>query len=104
MTSKQLFQLLKERWKSCLLWLGVFAFLAFALLLLGYVPVYGNDRLMVSRVLIVLAIVGSIAFLAMRGKWRASLQKALEDEYGERCCVPIPKAVPEDIVSAGETA
>ena len=104
MTSKQLFQLLKERWKSCLLWLGIFALLAVALVCLGYAPVYGNDRLMISRVLIVAALVGAIAFLAMRWKWRASLQKALTDDYGERCCAPIPKQSSEDSASADATA
>ena len=53
MTSKQLLQLLKEHWKSYLRWLGVFALLLFVFLLLGYAPIYGNARLMFSRVLIV---------------------------------------------------
>ena len=104
MTLKQLFQLLKERWKSCLVWVGVFALLAFAFVRLGYAPVYGNDRLMLSRALIVAALVGAIILLTT---WRASrwkLQRALIEDYGERCCAPIPKESPEDSPSADETA
>lgn len=104
MTSKQVFQLLKERWKSCLVWLGVFALLAGAFRLLGYAPVYGNDRLMLSRILIVTALVGAIALLTT---WRASrwkLQRSLIEDYGERCCAPIPKESPEDSASADATA
>jgi hypothetical protein len=104
MTSKQLIQLLKERWKSCLAWLGVFALLLLAFVCLGYAPIYGNDRLMVSRVMIVAALVGAIVLLTT---WRASrwkLQRALIEDYGERCCAPIPKESSEDSPSADETA